>query len=307
MMSVEGVICPSCGSRSVVDFGEIPASCYFAGRKLAESLPAGSLFRCESCWLYFRYPRLDNEILDQLYEKGASDNWQHITTHREDWVTASDWIKCRGRGNSVLDVGCFDGGFLSQLGERYELSGIEIHTGAALAAEQKGIQIVASSYRSLGDIEKKFDIVTSFDVIEHVDDPLFFIEMLSSVVRPGGMIIISTGNTEAPSWRFMGSRYWYCSISEHISFINPKWCEIVSTKLGFQLETIKTFPHLKTNTLGRFADFGKNIFYRLAPNMVAWMRERGFGGIDITADPYLAHYPPNWLSSSDHFMALFRK
>jgi len=306
-MSGKFIACPSCGRNRVTNLGEIPAFGYFAGRKLTEPLSGGSLFRCDSCWLYFRYPKLDNMKLDELYRQGSSDNWQHTISARSDWVTALDWISTLSVGRSVLDVGCFDGGFLSRLGSDYDLSGIEIHEGAAQAAEQKGIRIIAPSYRFLEEVDENFDIVTSFDVIEHVDDPLFFLKMISSITRPGGAVIISTGNTDAMSWRFMGSRYWYCTISEHISFINPRWCDIAASNLGLRVERIEKFSHLAASTPMRIADLGKNMLYRVAPAVVAWLRTKGFGGIDVNIDPSLIYAPPNWMSATDHFMVLFRK
>ena len=124
----------------------------------------------------------------------------------------------------VLDVGCFDGGFFDHVGPGVDRYGVEIHdVAAANATDKRGVQIVAASYTELAGLGASFDAVVSFDVIEHVHEPREFLTALAAVVRPGGSVIVGTGNADAPTWRLMGSRYWYSWYPEHISFVSPRW------------------------------------------------------------------------------------
>jgi 2-polyprenyl-3-methyl-5-hydroxy-6-metoxy-1,4-benzoquinol methylase len=140
-----------------------------------------------------------------LYQQG--DNWQYEPVDRTDWQIAAAWLKAHLSRASVLDIGCYDGGILSFLGDGFQGYGVEIHELAARRAEQKGIHILGSDFAEIEDFSIKFDAVVAMDFVEHVDDPFRFINLMRLVTRQGGFIIVSTGNTDAPSWRFMGSRY----------------------------------------------------------------------------------------------------
>ena len=243
--------------------------------------------------------------LDALYRAGASENWQHSSGARSDWALASRWINDLKGVKSVLDVGCFDGQFLASL-DGVERFGVEIHEAATERAKSRGIKIVGADYESLAGFSRCFDVVTAFDVIEHVHDPGYFVRLLVDAVKPGGAVIISTGNTDALSWRFMGSRYWYCTIPEHISFINPRWCNWLADKLGLEIDRVQTFSHKQGARPEKIKNLVKNVAYRLAPGLAAFARRRGMGGVDVSGDGALLLTPPNWLTARDHFIVMMR-
>ena len=156
------------------------------------------LYKCEACHLYFRYPRLSKNELDELYINGSKQNWEIKSELRNDWEVAAAWIrKNLGLGDKILDVGCSDGGFLEFLGNGYRRFGIEIHEGARELARAKDIVMVGNNFDVLDKMIGKYDAVTAIDIIEHVQDPYLFLVKLSRVVREGGVIIVSSGDTES--------------------------------------------------------------------------------------------------------------
>jgi hypothetical protein len=106
----------------------------------------------------------------------------------------------------------------------------------------------------------------------------------------------------------MGSRYWYCAIAEHISFINEQWCYHTAKLLHLDVEHIRKFSHIGRSTLSRVVlDVAKNFLYRFAPSVTGELREIGLGGVDASRHKELSYYPPSWASSRDHIVAAFRK
>ena len=301
------IVCPSCSSQSLRRMGEISPTNIFAGRVLSEPLPGGSLFCCESCLLYFRSPQLEKQELDALYQQGAPQNWQHEPQNRRDWLIAAEWIKENCERGKILDLGCFDGQFLFSLENEHELFGIEIHQNAAQRAERKGVRILSGDFSNLGKLDYLFDVIVAADVVEHVSDPMLLLMNLSKLTRSGGVVIIATGNTQALAWRMMGSRYWYCTIAEHISFISPEWCDRAAKRAGFAVEKLELFSHSSAGWPKRIVDLVKNTCYRFAPGISAWLRTRGVGGKDVARYPVLANHPPNWMSATDYMIALLRK
>lgn len=216
--------------------GRVPRSNIFAGRKLDCLLPASDLYGCRECNLYFKFPQMSKQELDRLYEKGESTNWQYSAETRNDWRLAQKWIGDEPDARSILDIGCFDGQFLSSMVTEAARFGVEVHEEAASLAESRGINIVGRDFSKLDDLEMRFDVVIATDVIEHVNNPLQFLESMARITSDNGLVIVSTGNVDSFIWRFMDCRYWYCTIAGHLSFLSPEFCRQAAGKLGLTVE-----------------------------------------------------------------------
>lgn len=297
--------CPDCGSVDLSRIGAIPDAFEFAGTKLESPLPGGSLIRCNTCCLHWRSPQPEKAELDALYRRGDTGSWQYHPVTRLDWQITTSILRKNQDIVSVLDVGCFDGHFLDHLGADYHRAGIEVHPLAAKHAASKGIQIVGNDFSDLDMLSAQFDVVVAMDVIEHVSNPRKFLESLAKATRPGGLIVVSTGNTAAWSWRLMGGMYWYCSIAEHISFINPRWCKSNARNLGLAIEESITFSHEPSGPLPALIQATANLFYRCLPNLAHNLR-RGYA--QCKGVPYRHTFltPPHWRSAKDHLLVAFR-
>jgi SAM-dependent methyltransferase len=221
-----------------------------------------------------------------------------------DWQIATAIIHKQEGVSSVLDVGCFDGRFLDHLGNGYDRAGIEVHPLAAEYAAAKGIQIVGHDFSDLDTLATPFDVVVALDVIEHVGNPRIFLESLAKATRPGGLIIVSTGNTAALSWRLMGGMYWYCSIAEHISFINTHWCKRTAEGLGLAIDDLRTFSHEPAKMPDAFIQATANLFYRCLPGLAYKLRYFYARCKGNTCRPSY-RTPPHWRSAEDHLLVAF--
>ncbi len=253
------VRCPSCGANSA-KLGEIPAATVFAGRTLSPPLSGGDLFCCLGCSLWFRWPQLTKAKMDELYAAGCDDTWEEQPANRPDWILASEVLAGTVPG-SVLDVGCFDGGFLSTLGPDRQRYGIEIQPEAADKARRRGVNVIGSDFSA---INGSYNAIVAFDVIEHVTDPAAFLRQLVDSITPAGMVIISTGNTRSWWWRLVKGNYWYCQFPEHISFINPGWCTRQAKQLGV-VATVYRFSRFGRSLPEKLRGFAINVLYRILP------------------------------------------
>jgi 2-polyprenyl-3-methyl-5-hydroxy-6-metoxy-1,4-benzoquinol methylase len=298
--------CPSCGSTHVALIGRIPDAFGFGGVSLDTAIPGGSLHECPQCHLLFRHPRLAKDQLDRLYRAAAVDIWQDSATQRPDWERAAHHIRAMGPDRTILDVGCFDGGFLAFLGDAYRRSGIEIQPQAAQRAADRGVEIVGSDLATLDGLRNRYDVVVALDVIEHVADPKAFLRALASVTKPEGTIIIATGNTDALPWKIMGGQYWYCSIAEHIAFINPRWCSKVADELQLTVLGVERYSHKPAPISRAIMHAGANVLFRFLPAVAStakrfWSAVRGKRQVGPQA------LPPPWLAANDHIIVRFRK
>lgn len=189
-----------------------------------------------------------------------------------------------------------------------ERFGIEVRTAAADAAAERGVTIVGSDHRALVTSLGTYDVVVAFDVLEHVTDPADILKKASEVLAPGGRVIFSTGNADAWTWRFMGSRYWYSWYPEHLSFVSSSWIAAHAGALGFDVERAIQLTRAPGNldAMGHAREFAKNAAYRVLPlSASAAAKGRRQGGVHLGTPAQGA--PPNWLDARDHVLAVLRK
>lgn len=304
-----GISCPSCHAPDSRLIGVIPPSCTFAGCTLDQELSGGDLRRCSGCHILFRHPFPSQQDLDRLYRSGHPESWATPFEQRTDWKLVSRWLGTTKGIKRILDVGCFDGRLLEFIGQEYEWVGVEMHEEAARRARNRGVDVVCTDFAGLSELQINADAALAVDVIEHSPDPREFLASLVSNVRPGGYIVVTTGNSEALSWRLMGSRYWYCHIAEHLTFISPAWARQVAPRLGLTVEHLGFFSHADgARPLARvFYESSSNFLLRFAPRLFAALRRHGVGGIDLERFPGLAYAPPYWMTAKDHLMVCFQR
>jgi 2-polyprenyl-3-methyl-5-hydroxy-6-metoxy-1,4-benzoquinol methylase len=302
--AVSKAICPSCGQDARL-LGKIPLSNLFAGQLLDKPLLEGSLYRCKKCFLGFRSPTLNKQELDALYMRGGEMTWADPNFYRKDWSIAEEMIfELLGVGKSILDIGCFDGGFLEKFKGLYKTYGIEIHENAIERAALRGINIIGKDF---SDIKGKFDFITSFDVIEHVQKPAEFLGSCAKALNPGGYILISSGNLDSITFNLLKGRYWYSAIPEHLSFISARWILSVESLSDFKVVTIFKFSHDKKKFLGYLKQSILNWIYWVCPDLIGYFRKLGLGNVNIKTYPYMASYPPYWGGSKDHLLVLLKR
>ena len=88
-----------------------------------------------------------------------------------------------------------------------------------------------------------FDAVTLFEVIEHLREPLELLRECHRVLKPGGLLVLSTGNTASWTVALMRERWDYFHIARdagHISFYHPGSVALLASRSGFRIERIET-------------------------------------------------------------------
>jgi SAM-dependent methyltransferase len=199
----------------------------------------------------FRHPILTAKEYLSLYQCGAPDQWSG-GEQREDLRIIRSIVEA-GRIGSALDVGCGSGDFLASLPGSIAKFGIE-PSGAAALASRRGISVVARELHECS-AERRFDVVTSIDVIEHIPEPDTFLTQAFRHVAPGGMLIVSTGDPDTFVWRRgLKARFWYASFPEHVSFPAAgffySWCAKTGAVLAARHATRYQTMRLPQRALG---------------------------------------------------------
>jgi SAM-dependent methyltransferase len=238
-----------------------------------------------------------------LYQETAQDVWQTPASAREDWIFAKNYLSQSGDGRKLLDLGCYDGRFLTFVGPNWEKFGFEINDNARRLATQAGINVLAGEFDEHADLPTTFDVITAFDVIEHVHRPLDFLRFCLKNLSSDGRLIIATGNTMSMPWKLFGSSNPYCQYPEHLSFLSPEWCHIAARKLSIVVDAVHCYRRSQANLFVRIRELGKVGLYKSSPALFSWLRRSGIGGLTHPAN---ASLPPLWPTAMDHFIVVFR-
>lgn len=182
---------------------------------------------CSNCGLK-AVARVDfdlNSMYDEsAYFEGKSefgyDNYD--TTGIEHWNESLFAVLMLGEDlgeHRVLDVGCATGNFLDQC-KNFNLNtcGIELSTWARQKCVSKGHHMVAGNLADLNP-EEKFELITSFHVLEHLESPKKFLETIAARTTTGSRFFATFPNVDfsLPNWSGFDSSY------EHISYFEPEF------------------------------------------------------------------------------------
>ena len=138
-----------------------------------------TLYTCSKCDFTFVYPVPDAaEVYNEGYFTGESEctGYANYDVDKEPMVpTFKEYlkrIKALAPGKRLLDVGAATGFFLEiARNEGYEVRGVEISAYASVCAREKGIDVTAGTLKDIPS-SASFDVITMFDVIEHVSNPV---------------------------------------------------------------------------------------------------------------------------------------
>jgi 2-polyprenyl-3-methyl-5-hydroxy-6-metoxy-1,4-benzoquinol methylase len=189
------------------------------------------VFQCSSCGLFFRGDLPTPEELLSIYAPGyfrreeggdangyadyLSDEFEHRLTARRR-VDRLDSASRRGR---LLDVGAAAGFFIDEAqAQGWKAQGVDVSPDmSAWGREQLGLEIATGLFQASDYPAASFDAVTMWDYIEHSIDPAGDFAKAAQVLRPGGVLMLSTGDAASIVARLSGRR-WHLLTPRHHNF-----------------------------------------------------------------------------------------
>jgi len=153
------------------------------------------IYECIDTGYRFYYP-LNTAGDDRFYADLALNDWYYMPWKWEHQITNDLIID----GMKVLEIGCARGDFLKNISTEHnvEVLGIELNKSAAQIAAAKGINILVQDIKEIADkYDSYFDIVCTFQVVEHIAAIQEFLINAIKVLKKGGTLIISVPNNES--------------------------------------------------------------------------------------------------------------
>lgn len=168
------------------------------------------LVRCGQCGLVFRslqgLQELVREGFDAIYSQPALD--QRVQARRERLYREflAGYHAAPGR-NRLLDVGCGAGQFLALAREQgWDVMGVEIAEAGAAGARALGLSVRVGSLPTVALPESSFDVVTLWNVLDCVPDPVEQVRAAKRVLAPGGLLFARVNNLTFHAALYRASR-----------------------------------------------------------------------------------------------------
>ena len=171
----------------------------------------GRHVRCKNCNLIYMNPMEKVSKTNEYYSKAKNT---HAPTIRECYLrTAKSQVRLIQKyagGTNLLDIGCAQGFFLFSASKAgYTTKGIEISQDAvAYAIKEFGLDVEAKPFEELRFPENHFDVVTLWQVLEHVPYPLMMLKEVHRILKPGGLVVASTPNIGGIPAKILRKRWW---------------------------------------------------------------------------------------------------
>lgn len=210
--------CPLCGHAGPREWLRGPDR--FHGRK--ENY---TLVRCPECLLvWLSHPPKPTEMhlhYTDAYHKLISGAGENSPARWKDRKTVLTKHKQSG---SLLDMGCSSGSFLEFMkGESWNLYGIEMSIeGARTAEERSHAQVFVGNILDAPFPRESFDVITCFDVLEHLYEPRQVMARVGEWLKPGGIFYVLVPNVDSAEARAFGS-YWHgLELPRHLFHYSPQ-------------------------------------------------------------------------------------
>src|SRR3989344_3566741 len=183
--------------------------CHKVARVIRRTIRGGlrrNVLQCARCGLVFLAPAKNQSpaFYEKEYRAKYGPRYGHGATPAEAFQTYLPFHKervvdLRGvfkKSMRLLDVGCSSGGFLAAVRPYVkEAAGNEPNRADAAFVQKKlGIRVVTDPIESAPFPAHSFDIVTAWQTLEHISDPLPFLRAIRRVLKPRGTLIVEVPN-----------------------------------------------------------------------------------------------------------------
>lgn len=242
-MKFEVVLCPLCGSDE--------------DRSLFQ-ISSRRMVRCRACGLIYRNPRPTARGLASTNVQDSMDFlWEERVGGRRSQQFRRFLDSFPDRPGRLLDIGCGSGFFLKMAQERgWDAVGVDLNSQAvAYAKTHHQVDAVCSDVRDVPFPEGSFDLVTLWNVLDHIPDPFDLLTEVRRVVKDHGYLFIRTPNVV---WQLQGYKLanllrrigWgtifderpYTTFIFHLCNFSPRTLRMLLDRSGFVPLSIKNSP-----------------------------------------------------------------
>src|SRR3989344_2268715 len=281
-------------------------ACHSASYKRQFEKGIFSFCECERCETLFINPRPTHNMLADFYTNSKSIQFWNdkIFPASEDTRRQSIFAPraqrvgdlCRKyltEAKMLLDVGAGFGTFCEEatkLNIFQKVIAVEPAQGLAQTCRNKGIEVIEKTIEK-ADLNQAISVITNFELIEHLFDPIDFVKACHSALINGGLFIVTTPNIKGFDLMTLGPISDNIIGPNHMNYFYPKSIKILLERCGFEVIEILTpgkldaeivhnkilngyfdvsgQPFLRHILINEWEKLGKSFQYFLASNLLS--------------------------------------
>ena len=182
------------------------------------------IVQCRHCGHVYANPRWEGDELLDAYAAVEDETYvleragrQRTFAHH---LRALEKFTGPGAGRPLLDVGAYIGVFVEVARSRdWQAMGVEPGRWASGVARDQGLPVFQGTLDTEELSDRRFDVITMWDVIEHLDDPAAEVAKARNLLNPGGIMAIHTMDIDSLAAKVMGRR-WPWLMDMHVEYFS---------------------------------------------------------------------------------------
>lgn len=188
------------------------------------------VFRCSACGLgsaQAQHFEPETYYTEDYFNGGHSDGYSDYagseSVLRSEFARVVDVLRQhRPAGGRLLEIGSAYGFFLKEAQPHFDVHGIELSKDAVAACHRAGLLNVHQGVADEDTLKRigPVDAVVMLDVIEHLSTPVETLRLCNKILKPGGVILITTGDFGALTARATGRHWRLMTPPQHLWFFS---------------------------------------------------------------------------------------
>jgi len=237
---MENVICNLCGNAQSDTYETV------SDLLLERHDVQVELVQCVECSLVYQNPRPTPAEIGEHYPPEYVSYVDHASEKKRSWLLQQAieygfrkrqrFITRHKKGGSLLDIGCAAGTFI--LGMRdlknWQVAGVELSEDvAAMARERYDLNVFSGTLENAAFEDEQFDVVTMWDVLEHVHDPIATLNEIHRILKPDGLLLTRVPNLACWDVALFGNCWAGYDAPRHLYIFTPQTLKETLAKAGF--------------------------------------------------------------------------
>ena len=205
--------------------------------------------QCKRCDTLFVNPRPPVSVLNDFYARSESTSFwvnkfflpvaearrEKIFRPRAELIAQ---MLPEVRSGIIGDIGAGFGLFLEEIGIVWPTAhvvAIEPSVEMAGICREKNIDVIEKMLEDIGAGDSRFDLLTAFELFEHLFDPRFFVDKVYELLNPGGYFVLTTLNGLGFDIQILWEKSKSIFPPHHLNFFNPRSIAGILKDRGFEI------------------------------------------------------------------------